>query len=175
MIYTHDEKLTEGKEQSKINREAKLLKDLKKYYLENEISTTLMVTLYGSQNDLKGMKKEIELEFNELETTDICDFLFDMGKEVYQTKYIDVMRKGSSKSNAIKILADHLHIDKEEIVVMGDGANDFPMFEMSGYKVAMENGNEMLKEKADYITTTNNQDGVAKALEEIFYKGENKA
>ena len=175
LIYTHDEKLTEGKEQSKINREAKLLKDLKKYYLENEISTTLMVTLYGSQNDLKGMKKEIELEFNELETTDICDFLFDMGKEVYQTKYIDVMRKGSSKSNAIKILADYLHIDKEEIVVMGDGANDFPMFEMSGYKVAMENGNEMLKEKADYITTTNNQDGVAKALEEIFYKGENKA
>ena len=134
-----------------------------------------MVTLYGSQNDLKGMKKEIELEFNELETTDICDFLFDMGKEVYQTKYIDVMRKGSSKSNAIKILADYLHIDKEEIVVMGDGANDFPMFEMSGYKVTMENGNEMLKEKADYITTTNNQDGVAKALEEIFYKGENKA
>ena len=175
LIYTHDEKLTEGKEQSKINREAKLLKDLKKYYLENEISTTLMVTLYGSQNDLKGMKKEIELEFNELETTDICDFLFDMGKEVYQTKYIDVMRKGSSKSKAIKILADHLHIDKEEIIVMGDGANDFPMFEMSGYKVAMENGNEMLKEKADYITTTNNQDGVAKALEEIFYKGENKA
>ena len=175
LIYTHDEKLTEGKEQSKINREAKLLKDLKKYYLENEISTTLMVTLYGSQNDLKGMKKEIELEFNELETTDICDFFFDLGKEVYQTKYIDVMRKGSSKSNAIKILADYLHIDKEEIVVMGDGANDFPMFEMSGYKVAMENGNEMLKEKADYITTTNNQDGVAKALEEIFYKGENKA
>lgn len=175
LIYTHDEKLTEGKEQSKVNREAKLLKDLKKYYLENEISTTLMVTLYGSQNDLKRMKKEIELEFNELETTDICDFLFDMGKEVYQTKYIDVMRKGSSKSNAIKILADYLHIDKEEIVVMGDGANDFPMFEMSGYKVAMENGNEMLKEKADYITTTNNQDGVAKALEEIFYKGENKA
>lgn len=85
------------------------------------------------------------------------------------------MRKGSSKSKAIKILADYLHIDKEEIVVMGDGANDFPMFEMSGYKVAMENGNEMLKEKADYITTTNNQDGVAKALEEIFYKGEKKA
>lgn len=175
LIYTHDEKLTEGEEQAKVNREAKLVKDLRKYYLENKIFTTLMVTLCGSENDLKEIKKEIELELKELEITDICDFLFDMGKEVYHTKYIDVMRKGSSKSKAIKILADHLHIDKEEIVVMGDGANDFPMFEMSGYKVAMKNGNEMLKEKADYITTTNNQDGVAKALEEIFYKGEKKA
>ena len=86
-----------------------------------------------------------------------------MGKEVYHTKYIDVMRKGSSKSKAIKILADYLHIDKEEIVVMGDGANDFPMFEMSGYKVAMENGNEMLKEKADYVTDDCDKDGIYNA------------
>lgn len=57
-------------------------------------------------------------------------------------------------------------------IVMGDGANDMSMFEMSGYKVAMENGNEELKKKADYITANNNQDGVARALEEIFNKGE---
>ena len=50
-----------------------------------------------------------------------------------------------------------------------------PMFEMAGYKVAMENANEDLKKKANYITDNNNQDGVAKALETIFYKGEKKA
>ena len=46
---------------------------------------------------------------------------------------------------------------------------------MNGNKIAMGNANNKLKEKADYITDSNNQDGVAKALEEIFYKGENKA
>ena len=92
-----------------------------------------------------------------------------------------VLRAGSENvdeivtANCFVPRCEDSYVTKEEIVVMGDGANDFPMFEMSGYKVAMENGNEMLKEKADYITTTNNQDGVAKALEEIFYKGEKKA
>ena len=85
------------------------------------------------------------------------------------------MKKDCTKANAIKILADHLDINKEEIIVIGDGANDISMFEMSGYKIAMGNANNKLKEKADYITDSNNQDGVAKALEEIFYKGENKA
>lgn len=172
LFQTYDEKLAEREQIAKRNPDTKLVEDLKKYYLENGISTTSMVTLCGSEKDLKEMKQEIKLKFSGLDTTDICDFLFDMGEEVYQTKYIDVMKKGSSKANAIKILADYLHINKEEIVVMGDGANDISMFEMSGYKVAMENGKEELKKRADYITVNNNQDGVAKALEEIFNKGE---
>lgn len=139
------------------------------------MSPILMLTACGNEKDLEEIKQEIKIEFNELEATDICDFLCDLGEEVYQTKYIDIMKKGSSKANAIKILADYLHIHKEEIIAMGDGANDLPMFEVAGYRVAMENGNEKLKAQADYITTTNNQDGVAKALEEIFYKGEDKA
>lgn len=46
------------------------------------------------------------------------------------------------------------------------------MFEIAGYKIVMGNANEYVKSKADYITDTNNDDGVAKALEYVFYKGE---
>lgn len=173
LFQTIDKKIAEEQNIAKRNPDSKLVKDLKKYYQENKISNTTSITLCGSEKNLEKMKQEINCKFNGLETTDICYFLFDRGEEIFETKYIDVMKKGSSKANAIKILADYLCIDKEEIVVIGDGANDLSMFEVAGYKVAMENGNEELKKKADYITTDNNQDGVAKALEEIFYKGEN--
>lgn len=82
------------------------------------------------------------------------------------------MKKGATKANAIKILIDYLKINKEEVIAIGDGGNDIPMFEIAGYKVVMGNANEYVKSKADYITDTNNNNGVAKALEYIFYKGE---
>lgn len=173
LFQTIDKKIAEEQNIAKRNPDTKLVKDLKKYYQENKISNTTSITLCGSEKKLEEMKQEIN-KFNELETTDICYFLFDRGEEIFETKYMDIMKKGSSKANAIKILADYLCIDKEEIVVIGDGANDLSMFEVAGYKVAMENGDEELKKRADYIAPNNNQDGVAKALEKIFYKGENK-
>lgn len=104
-----------------------------------------------------------------LDTTELCDLVVYQKEGIYQTKYIDIMKENSTKANAIKILAETLQIPKEEIIVIGDGANDLSMFAMSGLKIAMGNANEELKKKADYITDTNNQEGVAKALEKIFY------
>lgn len=173
LVYTCEEKITEQEQLLKVNPDAKLVKNLKQY-LESNISPILMIMLCGNEKNLEEIKQEIKLKFIDLESTGICDFFVDIENEVYQTKYIDIMKKGSSKANAIKMLAKYLNIHKEEIIAMGDGANDLPMFEVSGYKVAMENGNDKLKAQADYITSSNNQDGIAKALEEIFYKGETK-
>lgn len=169
IIYTYDYQLTDGEVEAKNNKNIKLVQNLEKYYQENDIKTTSMLTLCGEEKDVESTQKRIKEEFEEIETTNICDFTIDIGTEVYRTKYIDVMRKNATKANAIKTLADYLQISKDEIIVMGDGANDISMFEMSGYKVAMENANKSLKEKADYITKNNNQDGVAIALEKIFY------
>ena len=79
------------------------------------------------------------------------------------------MKEGCSKKNAIYILADKLGIKKEEIIVMGDGGNDISMFECAGLKIAMENAEEHLKEKADFITASNNDDGVAKAIQKFVF------
>lgn len=49
------------------------VKDLKTYCLENDISTTSMLTLQGEEKNLRKMKEQIEAGFSELDTTDICD------------------------------------------------------------------------------------------------------
>lgn len=174
LVHTYDGQLTEENAKVEIGTKVGLVQDLKKYYLENDVSTTSMLTLHGEEKDLREMEEKIKVSFRELDSTGICDLAVEMEKETYKTKYIDIMKKDSTKANAIEILADYLHINKEEIIVMGDGANDISMFEVAGHKVAMGNANEELKKKADYITTDNNQDGVAEALEKIFYEGENK-
>ncbi len=174
LVHTYEGQLTEENAKVEIGTKVGFVQDLKKYYVENEVSTTSMLTLHGEEKDLREMEKRMEVQFQELASTGICDISVQKENEIYESKYIDIMKKDSTKANAIKILADYLQIDKEEIIVMGDGVNDMSMFEVVGYKVAMGNANEELKSKADYITTNNNQDGVAEALEKIFYEGEKK-
>ena len=146
--------------------------NLKDYVLENKISNIALITPMGKEEDLKLLKTELENKFSSLASTEVCDFTHTNNGKTFSCKYIDVMKEGSTKANAIKILIDYLNISKEEVIAIGDGGNDIPMFEMAGYKIVMENANESVKSKAEYITDTNNHDGVAKALEYVFYKGE---
>lgn len=146
--------------------------NLKKYVLDNKISNITLITPMGKEEDLILLKNELGNKFDTLDTTAVCDFTHTNNGKTYTCKYIDVMKKGSTKANAIKILIEYLNISKEEVIAIGDGGNDIPMFEIAGYKIAMGNANEYVKTKADYITDTNNKDGVAKALEYVFYKGE---
>ena len=76
----------------------------------------------------------------------------------------EVMNKGTSKGRAVKVLADILNINREEIMCLGDSENDLSMIEL--VKI-FGNAEEFLKEKADYITDTNENDGVAKAIEKF--------
>lgn len=143
--------------------------NLKDYVIDNKVSNIALITPMGKEEDLKLLKNVIDNKFNTLSATAICDFTHTNNEKTFTCKYIDVMKKGSTKANAMKILIDYLNIRKEEVIAIGDGGNDIPMFEVAGYKIAMGNASIELKQKADYITDTNNSDGVAKALEYIFY------
>lgn len=144
--------------------------NLKDYILDNRLLNVVLITVRGKEEeDLKLLKNVIDNEFYTLESTAICDFTHTNNGKTFTCKYIDVMKKGSTKANAMKILIDYLNIRKEEVIAIGDGGNDIPMFEVAGYKIAMGNASKELKQKADYITDTNNNDGVAKALEYVFY------
>ena len=70
-----------------------------------------------------------------------------------------------SKGSAVLHLAKTLNIDKEEIMCIGDSENDISMLKVAGLSIAMGNGDDLVKEIADFITDTNNNDGVAKAIE----------
>ncbi len=80
---------------------------------------------------------------------------------------LEVMNKGVSKGNAIKILCDLYDIDREEVIAIGDNENDISMIEYAGMGIAVGNAAEALKAKADYITGDYLDDGVAEAIEKF--------
>lgn len=81
---------------------------------------------------------------------------------------IEINKIGVSKGNAVKMLAKYYGIRREEIICIGDNENDISMIEYAGLGIAMGNGILELKEKANYITDTNINDGVRKALEKFI-------
>ncbi len=83
---------------------------------------------------------------------------------------LDIMNKGVSKANAVDSLAKSLGIKREEVVTIGDNENDMSMIEYAGVGIAMGNAIDMVKEVADYITDTNDNNGVAKAIDKFFDK-----
>lgn len=77
----------------------------------------------------------------------------------------EINAAGTSKGAALKVLGGLIGIDTEEMMACGDGMNDYDMLQTVGLSVAMSNGHPEVKEMADYVTVTNDEDGVAKAIE----------
>lgn len=86
-----------------------------------------------------------------------------------QSRYVEVMHKNASKTHAIQLLMNYYGLKQEEIIAIGDNYNDKGMIEFAGVGVAMGNAPDEIKASADYVTDTNNNDGVAKALQHFFY------
>jgi Cof subfamily protein (haloacid dehalogenase superfamily) len=80
---------------------------------------------------------------------------------------VEIMNKGVSKGTAISLLCDKLGINSENVMAIGDNENDLSMVEFAGIGVAMGNGNSILKESADFIAPTNEEDGVAYAIQKF--------
>lgn len=84
----------------------------------------------------------------------------------------EVMNKGVSKGRAVEILAGYYGINKEQVICIGDNENDISMIKYAGLGIAMGNAEQCVKDVADYVTDTNENHGVAKAIEK-FVTNEN--
>ena len=82
--------------------------------------------------------------------------------------YYDIVNKDVSKGNAVRILCDYLKIDPKKAMAIGDSTNDLEMLEAVGYKVAVSNASDDVKEIANIITLSNKQNGVATILNELY-------
>jgi Cof subfamily protein (haloacid dehalogenase superfamily) len=78
---------------------------------------------------------------------------------------IEIMDTNGHKGNGIKVMAEYYNIPIENTVAIGDNFNDVPMLEVAGLSVAMGNADPSVKEIADVVTLTNNEHGVAHAIE----------
>jgi len=95
---------------------------------------------------------------------------FETSLNMYPSKpiYLEIMNKEASKTNAIKALMKRYDIAQAEVIAIGDNFNDKEMIEFAGIGIAMGNAPDEVKAVADYVTDTNNNDGVRKALEKYF-------
>ncbi|WP_234122037.1 Cof-type HAD-IIB family hydrolase [Clostridium hydrogenum] len=88
---------------------------------------------------------------------------------VYPSKptYLEIMPKEASKTSAINVLREKFNIEQSEIMAAGDNYNDTDMIEYAGLGVAMGNAPQEVKACADFVTLTNDEDGVASAIEKF--------
>jgi Cof subfamily protein (haloacid dehalogenase superfamily) len=81
--------------------------------------------------------------------------------------FLEILDPSVSKGNAVKQLAEKLSIKQEEVICIGDGENDLSMVEYAGCGVAMANAVSVVKEVAQFHTLSNNENGVAYAIEKL--------
>lgn len=81
---------------------------------------------------------------------------------------LEIMAAGSSKRNGAEQLAKALGIKREEVMCLGDGANDIGMINWAGVGVAMGNASDEVKAAADYVSCDFKQGGVARAVEKFI-------
>ena len=81
-----------------------------------------------------------------------------------QSHILEVLPLNVDKGNAMRIVGEMLGLEKSQIMGIGDQENDFTLVEQAGLGVAMGNAIEKVKDVADYITKTNDENGVAYAI-----------
>lgn len=80
---------------------------------------------------------------------------------------IHITHELATKKHALQSLLSRLNVDIDEVMVVGDGENDLPLFELAGWKVAMGNAAEELKAQADWIAPHVDQNGLAVAIKKF--------
>ncbi|EZH65008.1 hypothetical protein DH09_15275 [Bacillaceae bacterium JMAK1] len=84
------------------------------------------------------------------------------------TDNLEIMPPDVDKGRGIRFMADHLNIEHQHTVAIGDNYNDVPMFEAAGLSIAMGNADDYIKSITDETTVHHNEDGVAKAIQRLI-------
>lgn len=123
--------------------------------LDGETPTKLLIILPS---------EELPPVINEFKTT--------YARKLYvtqtQPEYIEFMNPQVTKGRALTALAKRLKIPIDETIAFGDSYNDESLIKTAGIGIAMENAVHPVKNCADYITSSNDENGVAKAINEII-------
>ncbi|SKC87900.1 Cof-type HAD-IIB family hydrolase [Maledivibacter halophilus] len=128
---------------------------LSDFYKNHLVSKVLMIADNKKLLEVKGAleksySQEINIEFS-------------------KPFFLEIYNKNTSKGIMLKKIADYYGIESKEIIAIGDGENDISMIEYAGMGVAMGNALENVKEKADFITLPQSENGVGYAIEKILF------
>ena len=82
--------------------------------------------------------------------------------------FVEIMPPNVHKATSLEKLLEVLHMDRKDLVACGDGYNDLTMIEYAGVGVAMANAQDIVKEHADYITLSNDEDGLVPVVDKFI-------
>ncbi len=129
-------------------------------FVENNGKPVEKINLYFSNMEERAkLRAELEKRADILVTSSLPNNL-------------EINAHGATKGAALLRLASHLGLESGQTMAFGDGENDFSMIQAAGIGVAMKNGREELIAAADYITDTNDEDGVAAAIDKFVLKAD---
>ena len=92
----------------------------------------------------------------------------DLNIHKSKTNYLEIMNKQASKKQGIQKVLEMYRIHKDEIITIGDNFNDIDMLSFSKTSIAMGNAPNEVKKYATFVTDTNNNDGIKKALDTLI-------
>lgn len=103
--------------------------------------------------------------------------LYGEDLSIYRSEpfFVEIMPKNIDKAATLDILVNMLGMNKEDTICCGDGFNDLSMIKYAGIGVAMENAQSVVKQEADYITKSNDEDGVVHVIEKFIFNTGKKA
>lgn len=85
-----------------------------------------------------------------------------------QLYYLDITAPAANKGDGVAALASAAGVDLSDVVVIGDQRNDMAMFARAGFSIAMAQGPEEVRKAANCVTGSNDEDGVARAIDRII-------
>lgn len=126
-----------------------------------------------SENPMSPSKIEVYFE-DEEDLDDVIQALKGMYIEVDSVKInklrLEIVPAGISKLNGLLYLGEHLGVTSKQMVYIGDDVDDIPLIDAVGLGVAMGNSSFEVKKSADWVTRSNNQQGVTYMVKEHFRK-----
>jgi Cof subfamily protein (haloacid dehalogenase superfamily) len=153
---------------------------LEEYFFEKESEESEFYRrTSGVRGEALGRKPREALDFDPIKVLFIAEpqrireayaeasvrFAGTLSVAISKSRYLEFTHPRANKGAAVEALAAMLKIPRENVMAVGDALNDLPMLEFAGLGVAVMNGDEHVKARADAVTASNEEDGVALAIE----------
>lgn len=134
--------------------DVKVVESVKAVIAKSSVNPAKIVVMSSESEDLLRIRKLVE------DINTIC---------VVSSNYdnFEVLNRGVSKGKALEIISQMFSIAREEIVAIGDNENDCSMLEYAGFSVAMGNAEDRVKNICDFVTLSNDEDGVANTIKKF--------
>lgn len=177
-VYTKDGIKADRQKQEILNKEMQILEHASEekknwaayalYLIDSQhgiIPTTGLSTLDYTD---EGVYKIFMLSFDEeklLRVHRVLNARTDIALTASMEENLEVSHQDAGKGNGLKLMAEYFNVPLENTFVLGDSMNDYSMFQVAGTGIAMENAIDELKALSARITKTNDENGVAYAIE----------